>query len=111
VSFEGALKNALKEAKAPGSLLTRQASNDEQLPMRVTHAAHIPLGNGAMSLNDVQPTITENDDLEYRNDGNSVDVETEMVQLAKNTQHYNAVAHMESSYFKGLRSIITGGGS
>lgn len=110
VSFEGALSHAIKETKGIGSLERRQATNDAQLPMQVSHASHFPIGNSAASINDVNPAITESEDLEYRMDGNSVDVETEMVQLAKNTERYNAVAKMESGYFKGLRSVITGGG-
>lgn len=111
VSFEGALSQAIHEVKGQGSLSSRQASNDEQLPMRVTRAEHIPIGNTAASLDDVDAEIQENEDLQYRVDGNSVDVETEMVQLAKNTERFNALARMESGYFKGLRSVITGGGN
>lgn len=110
VSFEGALSQAIQDTKGQGSPARKQASNDEQLPMRVSRAEHIPIGNAATSIDAVNPAFSESEDLEYRQDGNSVDVETEMVQLAKNTERYNAVAKMESGYFKGLRSVITGGG-
>lgn len=110
VSFEGALSNAIREARNMGSLSRRQASNDELLPMRITDSAHFPIGQSGVSVDDINPTITETQNLEYRLDGNSVDVETEMVQLAKNTERYNAIAKMESGYFKGLRDVITGGG-
>lgn len=111
VSFEGALSNAIQEHRKMGSLSHRQASNDEQLPMRITESAHFPIGQAGVSVDDINPSITETQNLEYRLDGNSVDVETEMVQLAKNTERYNAIARMESGYFKGLRAVITGGGS
>jgi flagellar basal-body rod protein FlgB len=111
VSFEGALSHAIRDVKGQGALGRRQASNDEQLPMRVSRGEHIPIGHSAASIEDVNPAISETQDMEYRMDGNSVDVETEMVQLAKNTERFNAVAKMESGYFRGLRSIITGGGS
>ncbi len=110
VSFEGALSHAIHEVKGQGSLARRQASNDEQLPMRTTRSEHILMGHAAASIDEVNPEIQEAEELQYRMDGNSVDVETEMVQLAKNTERFNALARMESGYFKGLRSVITGGG-
>ncbi|WP_373533514.1 flagellar basal body rod protein FlgB [Vampirovibrio sp.] len=111
VTFEGALNHAIREIKGQGSLARKQASNEDPLPMRVSRSEHIPVGHMAASLEEVNPAFTEAEDMEYRMDGNSVDVETEMVQLAKNTERFNAVAKMESGYFRGLRSVITGGGS
>lgn len=110
VTFEGALNQAIHDVKNVGSLEHKQASNDEILPMRTTRGEHIPLGNTSSSLDDLNPSISESEDEQYRNDGNSVDVETEMVQLAKNTQRYTALAKMESGYFRSLRTVISGGG-
>jgi flagellar basal-body rod protein FlgB len=111
VSFEGALNHAIREAKSHGVSSRKQASNDDPLPMQVSRAEHFPIGNAASSIDDVNPAISETENLEFRLDGNSVDVETEMVQLAKNTERFNALAKMESGYFKGLRAVITGGGN
>lgn len=118
VSFEGTLMRAMTEAhesqtgqqQGSGSTLKRPASNDESLPMKTTRPDHIPIPFSS-SLKDFQPQITDNDDLSYRNDGNSVDVETEMAQLAKNTQKYLAVSNLEGRSLKSLKSVINGGGS
>jgi flagellar basal-body rod protein FlgB len=113
VSFEGTLMRAMAEAReaqsAQRGTKMKQALNDVPLPLKTTRAEHIPIPFHS-SLDGFQPEITENDDLQYRNDGNSVDVESEMAQLAKNTQRYLAIANLESRYNKSLRSIINGGG-
>jgi flagellar basal-body rod protein FlgB len=114
VSFEGALSNALSAAHGAeaGQQNPRlqQASNDVDLRMKTTRPEHIPLSLST-SLEGFQPEITENGDMQYRNDGNSVDVESEMAQLAKNTQKYLAISKMESKNYKSLQSIINGGGA
>lgn len=109
VSFEGALGKALEDAKQSGRPAQRRpASNDEPLAMQATRPGHIPLDNGAASVSGVPVQVTETEDLAYRSDGNSVDVETEMVRLAENTQRYMAVSSLQSRSLRGLRSIITG---
>lgn len=109
VSFESALQNAISETKSASSGW-RQASNDQALSLRTTRPDHIQFGQANATVDGIQPEVIESEDFEYRNDGNSVDVETEMAQLAKNTQHYTALATMQGRSLKGLRSIITGGG-
>jgi flagellar basal-body rod protein FlgB len=111
VSFEGALQHAIMESKGQTPANGGPASNDTPLQMRSTRPEHFGHGSAFTSVDDVQPTMSEDDKLQYRQDGNSVDVETEMAQLAKNTQRYVAISNLESREFKGLKSIITGGGS
>jgi flagellar basal-body rod protein FlgB len=111
VSFEGALSNAIQNQKNKGNRSLHPVSNDEPMSLRTTNSAHFSIGNNnALTVNDVNADIEEQDSLEYRKDGNSVDVETEMVQLARNTQRYQALTTMESRSFKSLRNIINGGG-
>lgn len=113
VSFEGTLMRAMSDAKEAQAgkhhSQAKQASNDVALPMKTTRAEHIPIPFNS-SLDDFQPQIAENDDMQYRNDGNSVDVESEMAQLAKNTQKYLAISNLENRNMKSLRSVINGGG-
>ncbi len=47
--------------------------------------------------------------LVMRNDGNSVDIESEMVEMAKNSLYYNAVANQLQSQLSRLRTAITEG--
>lgn len=111
VSFEGALQHAIMETKGQMPSNGGPASNDTPLLMRTTNPAHISNGQAFSSVDDVQPEISETKDMEYRQDGNSVDIETEMAQLAKNTQRYVALTNLEARDFKSIRSVITGGGS
>jgi flagellar basal-body rod protein FlgB len=111
VSFEGALQHAMMEAQGKMPSNGGPASNDVPLLMRTTRPEH--MGNGQMvtSVDDVQPELTETEDQAYRQDGNAVDIETEMAQLAKNTERYVALTNLESRDFKSIHSVITGGGS
>lgn len=111
VSFEGALQDAIRSQKSKGSPQLRPSSNDVPMTLRTTRPGHIPLGHIYNSVDEVQPEIMETNDLEYRRDGNSVDVETEMVQLAKNTGHYQAISNLESRNFRAIKSVISSGGS
>lgn len=111
VSFEGALSEAIQNQKGRTAAKTRPASNDETMILKTTRPDHMAMGMVYNSLSEIQPEITETNNLEYRIDGNSVDVESEMVQLAKNTQHYQAVGNLEGRNFRALKGVITGGGS
>ena len=110
VSFEAALQQAVENARGQGQARLRAASNDQPLAMRATDSRHFAIGQTAASVDAIQPEVIESEDVRYRNDGNAVDVETEMVQLAKNTQKYVALSNLESRYFKGLHTVINGGG-
>jgi len=109
VSFEGALEKAVSESRGT-SESWRMASNDEALSMKTTRPDHIGIGHIYNSLDEVQPEVSESEDFQYRNDGNAVDIETEMAQLAKNTQKYMAITNLQSRNLKSIRSVITGGG-
>jgi flagellar basal-body rod protein FlgB len=110
VSFEGALEQAVRQQQKQGYANQRPASNDDPMLLKTTRPAHIAMGQAYNSLQEFQPDITESNDLEYRMDGNSVDVESEMVQLARNTQKYQAVSNLESRNFKSIKNVISGGG-
>lgn len=106
VQFEGLLKNALRESgQTPGGV-----ADSETMALRVSRPEHISNVRRFDSVEGIQPEVTEMQDFEYRTDGNSVDVETEMAQLARNTQRYIALSSLESRSFKSLRGIISGGG-
>jgi len=45
-----------------------------------------------------------------RNDGNSVDIEVEMAELAKNTIYYNVMTKRAAGYFSTLNQVIQQGG-
>jgi len=62
------------------------------------------------SVDNVEIQVNEdNSTLSTRQDGNNVDIESEMVSMAKNTIQYNTLVQSLSSSYKRLASVISGG--
>jgi len=62
---------------------------------------------GKMSINSIDPIIVEdNTTSSFRIDGNNVDPEVEMVELAKNQIKYNSLINQVSYEFKMLKTVI-----
>lgn len=57
----------------------------------------------------VEPRVEEGEEA-WRRDGNSVNIETEMVEAAKTSTHYKMLARLLAKKFRMLRSAINGGG-
>ncbi len=53
--------------------------------------------------------VTDNSSSSYRLDGNNVDIESEMVSMAKNTIKYNVLIQSINSRFRRLTSVINEG--
>lgn len=56
-----------------------------------------------------QPEIVTRTNVQYNNNGNSVDMDTEMSDLATNQIYYDALVQQLNSKFSNLQSVITGG--
>ncbi|MFP4016975.1 MAG: flagellar basal body rod protein FlgB [Halanaerobiales bacterium] len=88
---------------------SEQFSNGNGLSVRTTDSGHIGLSNGFKDSNRpfkmIHMTNTSN-----RNDGNNVDVDTEMAEMAKNNIYYNTLIQQVSDRFKFLNSVIDKGG-
>lgn len=81
--------------------------NDSTLPLARTNAGHLS-GNGA--LGGVRaPQINTINSTSFRTDGNNVDVDIEMANLAKNNIYYNAMVNQLSKHFTMLKSAIKEG--
>lgn len=104
VDFEDALGRAIHQARGGK---TEQASNDRALALRATRENHFAIGQSAERVEDVSPVITESDGVSFRNDGNAVDLEYEMAQMARNTERYIALSNIESRRMRSLKSVIT----
>ncbi|MBP1764412.1 MAG: flagellar basal-body rod protein FlgB [Firmicutes bacterium] len=91
VQFEGVLAQAL--------------DNKSKLTLAATNNHHLS-GSGG---NELAPTIATSTETSMRVDGNNVDIDTEMADIAKNTIYYNAVAHQLGRYFSNLKSVIKEG--
>lgn len=109
VSFEDSLQEAIlaeNQKKLPGSVPT--ANNKKPLPLITTDPSHFSPVHPINSIADVTPQMNEAEGWEYRSDGNSVDIETEMSQLAKNSHEFSALAEMQKRMVQGLNSVISG---
>lgn len=91
VNFEGILKNHLNMG--------------DQTQMRVTNQVHLT-ANGAQGL---RPQIQEVSDTSYRTDGNNVNVDVEMAELAKNQLKYAALTEQLNGQLTRLKLAIKGG--
>lgn len=92
--FERSLGKAMK-ASIPG-------------PLNVTNARHMD-GRNILPLHMVKPQMIRTSNPVGNIDGNSVDLEREMVKLGENQVMYQALAQMISSKFTLLRTAIREG--
>ncbi len=72
-----------------------------------THTNHIPVAPTPME--NVKLTTADPPQFSLRGDGNTVDVDKTMGQLAENTILYRTAAQLISNRLKGLRYVIKGG--
>lgn len=92
VVFEDALQQAMAETSVVGQVRT--------------HPDHL---SKSKSFGQIQPRIVVSDGTAIRNDGNNVDVEAEMAQVAQNNLYYNTLAQQLSAKLKDLKTAISGG--
>jgi len=89
VSFKSALQNAM----------------DQSMQAKQTDARHFEFKG--QQTNGI--AITTNQNTSYNNNGNNVDVDKEMADLATNQIYYNALTERISGKFQTLQSVIRGG--
>ncbi|MFB5660571.1 flagellar basal body rod protein FlgB [Alteribacillus sp. HJP-4] len=82
------------------------AIQNENLKAVRTNAKHIEFGNSTTRLH-----YTEDSSTQYNHNGNNVDIDKEMSDLAKNQIYYNAVTDRLSSKFSSIKTAVRGGGS
>ncbi|MFH0995974.1 MAG: flagellar basal body rod protein FlgB [Pseudomonadota bacterium] len=84
-----------------------KASGDAKLPLNRTQPAHIPfMGMGDLNAPEIKPV--EKPLLDFREDGNTVDIDKAMFTLSENGLLYNASAQMMSKKFQSLSNAING---
>lgn len=95
VNFESELKRAIRQRE--------DASN--KLPAILTDEKHIPFFV-ERDLKTVQPRINLDYTTIYRNDGNNVDIEKEMVDASKNMMRYNAFVTSLNHNYKIIKLVM-----
>ncbi len=72
---------------------------------------HIPINNSS-DVDKIEPALVEdNSDSSMRIDGNNVDIDSEMANLAKNQIKYNALVQMINGSYNKIKSVIAEGRS
>ncbi|MGB9813201.1 MAG: flagellar basal body rod protein FlgB [Thermovenabulum sp.] len=77
-----------------------------KLGLKTTNDKHI---KNLFEKNILGPIVYQEKDTLYRNDGNNVDIEKEMVELTGNSLSYNVLADQVSKEFSLLRTVINEG--
>ncbi len=77
------------------------------LPLTVTNKNHISITPG-MTLDSVNPEIITDNATSSRNDGNNVDIDSEMAKMAENTAYYSSLAQLTSMKLTMLHEVIKG---
>ena len=86
-------------------VLVAAVSNSE-LGLKTTREGHIK--TTADSISDVEPTVVTSWNTSYTADENNVDIESEMVDLAKNSLEYYTLVSKLNSEFRKLNTAISG---
>lgn len=68
----------------------------------------LPIGNDSRDI--PAPEVTQDTFTSARQDGNNVDIDVEMAELAKNTIKYNALITQISKQFNNIKTAISEGG-
>ena len=83
------------------------AASEFQLGSMQKDSKFLPIGNDSRSIS--SPEIVQESFTSVRKDGNNVDVDVEMAELAKNTIKYNALISQISRQFSNIRNAINEG--
>ena len=92
VNFESELRRAIEETKG----------REKQFSGNLTDNRHIPF-HLDRSVRDVDYRVNLDYNTTYRNDGNNVDIEKEMVDSSKNMMRYNAMVTSLNQNYKMLK--------
>lgn len=88
----------LKEA------VNRQLGNAGRLHR--THEKHLPL---SLDVNKINPNVKTDNSRSMREDGNNVDLDMELAELAENTIRYNTLTETAIKKYTSIKSAIRGG--
>lgn len=86
------------------SVLDKELKADSGLRLQTTNSRHL---NGSRST--AQNFKYNENTNSSRNDGNSVDIEVEMAEMAKNSIYYNVMSNRAAGHFSNLNRVIQEG--
>lgn len=83
----------------------RQAQNKDSLRLRTTDSRHIDF---SINIQAAQARVLIDNSTSQRNDGNNVDIDSEMTALAKNGIDYQAISQILGNKYSGRKKLISG---
>ncbi|ORX24250.1 flagellar basal-body rod protein FlgB [Thermoanaerobacterium sp. PSU-2] len=89
--------------------ILNDAINSNKLAGFVTDKNHIPINS--TSIDNIEPQIVQDNSTSMRLDGNNVDIDVEMSNLAKNQLYYDALDQRVSGELNSLLTAIKDGGN
>ncbi len=81
----------------------KKALSHSQIGLRATHPRHFGVHDNTERL---QPKIVKDTSTSMRNDGNNVDIDLEMANLAANQIYYNTLIQQTNGKISSLRYVI-----
>lgn len=96
VQFEDQLQNAIARGQGRSSM-TPVSYNPRHIPIEATRAE------------EVQPEVAEDMDTTMRVDGNNVDIDKQMVQLAETALSYNALVQITAARISLTKYLVNDG--
>lgn len=97
-----------KASRVSFEKMLRQAHGTVEQPLQMAKVENAVAGPGEAPA-ELTPTVTLESEIGRRNDGNNVDVDREMLELADTNLRFNAVIQVMSSKLSGLRYVINDG--
>ncbi|MDO9574605.1 MAG: flagellar basal body rod protein FlgB [Candidatus Contubernalis sp.] len=85
----------------------KEAYHKGDVALAVTSSGH--MGGNVSNLKEVTPRVEKDTATSMRSDGNNVDVDREMAELAMNQLYYNALSQRMNGKLSSLRYIINDG--
>jgi flagellar basal-body rod protein FlgB len=87
--------------------ILQEALNGNKLKGYITHPRHIPIG--PPPIDSIKPEIYQVNTTSMRLDGNNVDIDYEMSQLAKNQLYYYALVQRVSGELNSIMTAVKDG--
>ena len=84
-----------------------QAMKDSRLDARHNDERHVPFGGGP---EDESPETFKRTNTQYNHNGNNVDMDLEMSEMAENQVYYNSVIEQLNDRFNNVRTVLGQGG-
>ncbi|TCO79956.1 flagellar basal body rod protein FlgB [Marinisporobacter balticus] len=84
-----------------------ESLSDTSIGGKVTHEKHIPIGN--VNIDQIEPMVTKDFTTKYRKDGNNVNIDVEMANMAKNTIRFYTLKEAISSNLQKLKLAVKDG--